>query len=89
MSLPPRPARPEHVASKVTGSPFSTLTVRDFPGDGFHVVEKPVESVEKARQRLLRGRLVQDGERTYHAYSADELIEIDSLAHHGRPGMPY
>ena len=50
---------------------------------------KPVQGGENARARLLRGRLLKDGERTYRAYSADELIEIDSLAHHGRPGMPY
>lgn len=60
----------------------------DFPGDGVRV-ERPVDGGEKARSRVLRGRLVQDGERTYHAYSADELIEIDSLASHGRPGVPY
>lgn len=68
---------------------------RNFPGDGIHtsrvqaMLDREAERAEKARQRTLRGRLVQDGERTYHAYSADELIEIDSLAHHGRPGVPY
>jgi hypothetical protein len=63
--------------------------VRDFPGDGIHV-EKAVEGGEKARQRILRGRLIQDGERSYRAYSADELIEIDMQAHHNRrPGLPY
>ena len=60
----------------------------DFPGDGIRV-DKLVEGGDKARARVLRGLLIQDGERTYHAYSAEELIEIDSLAHHGRPGMPY
>jgi hypothetical protein len=43
----------------------------------------------RARRLVMARRVVQDGERTYHAYSADELIEIDSLAHHGRPGQPY
>jgi len=60
----------------------------DFPGDGIHI-EKAVEGGEKARGRRLRARLTQDGERSYYAYSADELIEIDGQAHHGRPGMPY
>ncbi len=59
-----------------------------FPGDGIRV-EKAVQGGDKAKQRRLRGRLIQDGERSFHAYSADELIEIDSLAHHGRPGVPY
>jgi hypothetical protein len=62
--------------------------LRDFLGDGL-VLDKAVEGGEKAPRRVLRSRLLQDGERTYHAYSADELIEIDSLAHHGRPGQPY
>ena len=50
---------------------------------------KPVHGGEKAKDRRLRGRMIQDGERSYMAYSADELIEIDSLARHGRPGHPY
>ena len=50
---------------------------------------KPVHGGEKAQDRRLRGRMIQNGERSYMAYSADELIEIDSLATHGRPGHPY
>ncbi len=51
---------------------------------------QPVDSVEKAPRRRLRARLVQDGERTYAAYSANELIEIESLTRNSyRPGMPY
>ena len=53
------------------------------------LVGKPVHGGEKAKDRRLRGRMIQDGERSYMAYSADELIEIDSLAHHGRPGLPF
>ena len=53
------------------------------------LVGKPVQGGEKAKDRRLRGRMIQDGERSYMAYSADELIEIDSLARHGRPGHPY
>ncbi len=64
------------------------LDFQRFPGDGLYV-EKAVEGGEKSAWRLLRRRIVQDGERTYTAYSADEFIEIDSLAHHGRPGRPY
>jgi hypothetical protein len=60
----------------------------DFLGDGL-VVDKAVEGGQKSHRRRLGSRLVQDGERTYTAYSADELIEIDSIAHHGRPGHPY
>lgn len=70
------------------GRPLSYPPLRDFPGDGVHV-ERLVEGGKTAQRRGLRGRLLKDGERTYTAYSADELIEIDSLAHHGRPGRPY
>ena len=58
-------------------------------GAGRLEVGEPVQGGEKARRRRLQRRLVVDGERTYTAYSADELIEIDSIAHHGRPGLPY
>lgn len=58
-------------------------------GEGRLTIEQPVEGGHKAPSRLLKRRLVTDGERTYTAYSADELLEIDSQAHHGRPGMLY
>lgn len=62
---------------------------RDYRGDGVRV-ERPVEGGEKALHRVLRRRMVVDGERTYSAYSADELIELDNLARHDRrPGLPY
>lgn len=61
---------------------------RDFPGDGMRQ-DRGVAGGTPARRRLLRRRIVEDGERTYVAYSADELIEIESLANHGRPGHPY
>jgi hypothetical protein len=63
---------------------------RDFVGDGMRVIRPlPLDSVEKyARRRLMR-RLVEDGERRYTAYSAEELLEIDSRSAHARPGMPY
>ena len=61
---------------------------RRFEADS-KLVGKPVQGGEKAKDRRLRGRMIQDGERSYLAYSADELIEIDSLATHGRPGHPY
>lgn len=70
------------------GRPLNYPPIRDFPGDGIRG-ERLVEGGEIAQRRRLRGRLLKDGERTYTAYSADELIEIDSLAHHGRPGMRY
>lgn len=92
VSLPARPAKPTVIPSKSTGSVFSRLdfpTQRDFDGDGVPRPGREPEGGTPAPRRLLRDRLVKDGERTYHAYSADELIEIDSLAHHGRPGMPY
>jgi hypothetical protein len=47
---------------------------------------KPILGGVMAKDRVLRGRLTQDGERTYTAYSADELIEIDSKLTRGRPG---
>lgn len=87
MTLPTRPARPAHVATKITGSVFSVIDNRSPASPEF--TGKPVEGGEKAPRPMLQHRLVQDGERTFHAYSADELIEIDSLAHHGRPGLPY
>lgn len=63
---------------------------RDFAGDGIHShdsrLDREATFAERAKSRQLRGRLLQDGERTYTAYSLDELIEIDSLATHGRPG---
>ena len=86
-SRPLRPAKPEHVASKTSGSVFSIIDNRSPASPQFS--GKPVEGGTPAPNRRLSSRLVSDGERTYRAYSADELIEIDSLAHHGRPGMPY
>ena len=53
------------------------------------LVGKPVRGGQKAPDRRLTRRLYQDGERTYVCYSADELIELDSLAKHGRPGHTY
>ena len=67
------------------------IGARQLPvsGDGMYV-DKPVYGGEKAKRRILRKRFVQDGERSYAAYSADELIEIDMQAHHHRrPGLPY
>ena len=85
--MPIRPAKPVHLATSGTGSVFASMDNRSPASPQF--TGKPVEGGEKAQLRRLQHRLVQDGERTFHAYSADELIEIDSLAHHGRPGMPY
>ena len=82
MTLPSRPLRPEQAPTKGTASVFSRIASPEFTG-------KPVQGGQKSRPRLLGKRIVQDGERTYTAYSADELIEIDSLAHHGRPGQAY
>ena len=64
------------------------MTSRILRGELIHRTGKPVDTTEaeRAGTRLLRRRLIQDGERTYRAYSADELIELDNLAHHGRPG---
>ena len=87
MTLPLRPAKPVYVAAKSTGSVFSPINNRVSASPAF--VGKPVQGGEKARPRVLNKRLIQDGERSYMAYSADELIEIDSLATHGRPGHPY
>jgi hypothetical protein len=47
---------------------------------------KPVSGGRPAPDRRRSQRLVLDGERRYVAYSLDELIELDSLATHGRPG---
>jgi hypothetical protein len=41
-----------------------------------------------AKAQRLRRRLLADGERTYTAYSAHELLEIDSQADRARPGHP-
>jgi hypothetical protein len=66
---------------------------RDFVSDGLPKnnwrLERDAARAERTSGRRLRGRLVSDGERTYRAYSADELIAIDGEAHHGRPGLPY
>ncbi len=39
-----------------------------------------------AQSKRLRHRLLADGERTYAAYSANELLEIESQADRARPG---
>lgn len=58
-------------------------------GDGIRM-EAEVTGGKPARARRLRRNLVVDGERTYHAYSADELLEIENQAsHYRRPGLPY
>ena len=74
---------------------------RDFGGDGLRVArnrwaldantnaERDFASARRAPHRPIHRRLLQDGERTYQAYSLDELLEIESQAHHGRPGLPY
>lgn len=102
MSLPARPPKPEHVPSRSSGSVFSRINppLLDSersdplrPDSGALRNEPSEEDLRYLRAktpiRRLSQRIIQDGERTYRAYSADELIEIDSLAHHGRPGMPY
>lgn len=55
-------------------------------GETHGAAERDWKSAERAPERHLSKRLIQDGERRYTAYSLDELIEIDSLASHGRPG---
>src|SRR5689334_10892786 len=47
--------------------------------------ERDFDKAERAVGRRLNKRLVADGERTYRAYSLDELIEIASEAEMGRP----
>lgn len=51
--------------------------------------ERDAVSAQRVMPRRVFPRVFRDGEKRYVAYSADEVIEIDSLAHHGRPGMPY
>lgn len=86
MTLPSRPARPVLVPKTGAESVFSHLEPRPaspaFTG-------KPVQGGEKAVRPMLQHRLVVDGERTFHAYSADELMSIDAEMDHARPGLPY
>ena len=71
---------------------MSDLDTINHHGDGIRAgdrVQRPVNGVEKYQRRRLWRRLVQDGERTLFAYSADELIAIEGEQNMGRPGMPY
>ena len=52
-------------------------------------LERDARKAARAKSRQLNARLVQDGERTYTAYSLDELMEIDSELDAGRPGLPH
>ena len=42
--------------------------------------------VRRAQSTRLRKRLLTDGERTYTAYSVNELLEIESQSDRARPG---
>jgi len=52
--------------------------------------EPPIDTskARRVQQARLMRRLLADGERTYAAYSANELIEIESQADRARPGHP-
>ena len=54
-----------------------------------HDLNEQYIDTSKARRvesKRLRARLLTDGERTYTAYSANELLEIESQADQARPG---
>ena len=48
-----------------------------------------ISQARYAESKRLRRRLLADGERTYAAYSANELLEIESQADRARPGHPF
>ncbi len=52
--------------------------------DNHHYID--TSRAKRAPSQRLRHRLLADGERTYTAYSANELLEIESQSDRARPG---
>lgn len=50
------------------------------------VAERGALVAQRASTAPLQARLIHDGQTRYLAYSADAVIEMDSLSHEGRPG---
>ena len=50
--------------------------------------ERDAATARRVQSRRLYRHLLTDGERTYSAYSANELLEIESQADRARPGHP-
>ena len=51
--------------------------------------ERDAVSAQRTQLRQPRRHVLVDGTTTFTAFSAHDLLDMDSHAKYGRPGMPY
>jgi hypothetical protein len=88
---PPLLTLPPDGGAGMSSNRWQMMTGFQIPERADHAVDRVIDTTNAtlARRRRISKRIVQDGERTYTAYSADELIALESYGDMGRPGHPY